>query len=242
MDFSKFMNDYPWLFGIIMILGGPIVAFYGKRFFPWVVSGIVAVTFLLGALVVCSLLGYMETTTGVGVSIAVSVIVCLLAGWFVMKTVWIAVGVLGLVGGFFLGSMIYTIFLAALGWNALWAMVTFSLVCAVGGGFLSFKYSKTVVLVMTSVIGSYAFMRGLSYFVGGFPSEAALFHSLEAKQPIENMNNFFWIYLALFVCGSIAAMIYQSRSNDDHEMLKNDKNYVDSDDHFAAVVKKINNK
>jgi hypothetical protein len=60
---------------------------------------------------------------------------------------------------------------------------------------------------------------------------------------MDNLTNYFWIYLALFVCGSIAGMIYQSRHNDtDHEMLKNDKNYVDSDDHFAAVVKKINNK
>jgi hypothetical protein len=178
MDFAKFMHDYPWLFGIIMILGGPIVAFYGKRFFPWVIAGIVSITFLLGALVVCSLLGFMETTTSLGVSIAVSVIVSILSGLFVMKTVWIAVGVLGLVGGFFLGSMIYTIFLAAFGYGALWAMITFSLVFAVGGGFLSFKYSKTVVLVMTSVIGSYAFMRGLSYFGGGFPSEAEIFHNL----------------------------------------------------------------
>lgn len=95
-----------------------------------------------------------------------------------MKTVWIAVGVLGLVGGFFLGSMIYTIVLAAFGYGALWAMITVSLAFAVGGGFLSFKYSKSVVLAMTSIIGSYAFMRGLSYFFGGFPSEAEIFHNL----------------------------------------------------------------
>jgi hypothetical protein len=136
------MTDYPWLFGIIMILGGPIVALYGRRFFPWVISGVVALSFLMGALVICSILGFMETTTGLAISIGGSLLVCLLAGWFVMKTVWIAVGILGLIGGFFLGTMIYTIFLAALGWGALWAMVTFSILCAMLGGWLSFKFSK----------------------------------------------------------------------------------------------------
>lgn len=185
MDFSKFIHDYPWLFGIIMILGGPIVAMYGRRFFPWVVAGVVAVTILLGALIMSSVLGFMESNTGLGVSIGVAILASLLAGWFVMKTVWIAVGILGLIGGFFLGSMAYTIFLAALPqFGALWAMITISIICAVLGGFLSFKYSKTVVLVMTSVVGSYAFMRGLSYFFGGFPSEALILHSLKEQEPI----------------------------------------------------------
>lgn len=155
-----------------MILGGPIVALYGRRFFPWVIAGIVSVSFLLGTLVFCSVLGFMETTVGLAVSIGVAIIFSGLSGWFVMKTVWIAVGILGLIGGFFMGTMIYTIFLAALGYGALWAMIAFSVFCAILGGFLSFKFSKQVVLFFTSLIGSYAFMRGFSYFLGGFPSEA----------------------------------------------------------------------
>ena len=54
--------------------------------------------------------------------------------------------------------MIYTTVLAFLNWNALWAMILFSLICAVLGGYLYFNHSKAVVLVMTSVIGAYAFM------------------------------------------------------------------------------------
>ena len=104
MNFSQIMHDYPWLFGIIMIVGGPICAFFGRRFFPWVISGIVAVTLLLGTLIVCSVLGFMETTIGLGVSIGVAAILAVLSVWLVFKTVWIAVGILGLIGGFFIGS------------------------------------------------------------------------------------------------------------------------------------------
>ncbi len=100
-----------------MILGGPIVGLYGRRFFPWVIAGIVSVNLLLGTLVFCSVVGFMESTISLCISIAVSFIVSGLGGWFVMKTVWIAVGILGIIGGFFMGSMIFTIFLAALGFG-----------------------------------------------------------------------------------------------------------------------------
>jgi hypothetical protein len=111
------MHNYPWLVGILLIVGGPIVALYGRRFFPWVIAGIVSLNVLLGTLVFCSVVGFMESTITLSISIGVSFIVSGLAGWFVMKTVWIAVGILGIIGGFFMGSMIFTIFLAALGFG-----------------------------------------------------------------------------------------------------------------------------
>lgn len=125
-----------------MILGGPVIALYGRRFFPWVIAGIVSISFLLGFLVFCSVAGFMETNVGMSISIGGSFLVSGLSGWFVMQTVWIAVGILGLIGGFFLGTMVYSVFLVSLGWGALWAMMTLSLIFAILGGLLSFRFSK----------------------------------------------------------------------------------------------------
>jgi hypothetical protein len=191
-----------------MIVGGPVTSLYGRRFFPWVIAGIVAVTLLLSTLVVCDVLGFTQTMTAFAISITIATMISGLAGWFVMKTVWIAVGILGLIGGFFTGSMVYTIFLAAFSSGHLWIMMTFSCLSALVGGFLSFKFSKQVVLVSTSLIGSYAFMKGLTYFFGGFPGEATIYQSLKQQTPIEGLTNAFWIYLALFVSGCVAGMIY----------------------------------
>ena len=99
-NFAKFMHDHPWIFGLIMIIGGPIVALSGQRFFPYVISGIVSFSLLLGILIFCSMIGIMETTVGLCISIGVALVSALLSGWLVMKTVWIAIGILGLVGGF----------------------------------------------------------------------------------------------------------------------------------------------
>jgi len=142
MNFNQFMHDYPWAIGIIMILGGPIVALYGRRFFPWVIAGIVSLTFLIGTLLFCSIIGLFNTYGGLAGSIGAALVIGLLSGWFIMKTVWISVGILGLIGGFFMGTMIYTIVLAAFHTGALWAMITFSILCSIIGGFLSFKFSK----------------------------------------------------------------------------------------------------
>ena len=207
MNLSKFIQDDPWVFGVIMILGGPFVLLFGRKFFPWVTAGVVSLFLLLGSLVFCGLVGFMNTNVGLACSIAGSIAVGALAGWFVMKTVWIAVGILGVIGGFFLGSMIYGILLVLFKWEALWAMIGLCVLCAVTGGFLSFKFSKQVVLICTCLIGSYSFMRGWTYFFGGFPAEGDIFHSLKTQTPIA-VTQTFWIYLSLFVVGFLTGMYY----------------------------------
>jgi hypothetical protein len=84
-------------------------------------------------------------------------------------------------------------------------------------------------------------MRGWSYFLGGYPSETEIMSNLNKGQP-PAMTNTFWIYLSLFVVGFLTGIYYQSRNNDEHEMLKNDKNYMASDDNFNKVVSDIKKK
>lgn len=90
-------------------------------------------------------------------------------------------------------------------------MLGFCLLCAIISGFLSFKFPKAIVLFFTSVIGSYSFVRGCSYFLGGFPNEAVIFESLTEKKEIPGLTEAFWIYLFLFAIGSIAGIFYQVR-------------------------------
>ena len=45
--------------------------------------------------------------------------------------------------------------------------------------------------------------------------------------------------MSIFVLGFGAGMYYQTRNSDEHEMLKNDANYKNSDDNFKKVVDKV---
>ena len=40
-----------------------------------------------------------------------------LSGWFVIKTVWVAIGLLGVIGGLFVGEIVYALFIFELGWH-----------------------------------------------------------------------------------------------------------------------------
>ncbi len=45
---------------------------------------------------------------------------------------------------------------------------------------MAFKFPQGVTELSTAGIGSYAFMRGVSNFGGGYPSESELIESLQA--------------------------------------------------------------
>jgi hypothetical protein len=117
MNLSKFINDYPWVLGIIMIVGGPFVALFGRRYFPWVTAGIVSFTCLLTCLIFCEIIGLMAKPLWITASVIFSLSMAALSGWFVIKTVWVAIGLLGVIGGLFVGEILYAFFIFELGWH-----------------------------------------------------------------------------------------------------------------------------
>jgi len=166
------LQDYPWTFAVIFIIGGPIVALKGKPLFRWVVTSIAFVFGTLIMIIIFSLTTWMNTTGGLAGCILGALAVGSLVGYLVYRLIWLGVGVLGVVGGYFLGTLIYSFALALMGWSSLWAMVLITITCSVAGGYLAFKFPQSITVISTSGIGSYAFMRGWSYFFKGYPSES----------------------------------------------------------------------
>jgi len=81
--------------------------------------------------------------------------------------------VFGLIGGYFVGLLVYSICLAC-GWNSVWGLMVLTILFALAGLILTFKYKDELVMELSSAIGSYLFMRGWSYMFGGYPSESVL--------------------------------------------------------------------
>ena len=160
-----------------MIVGGPFVAFFGKRYFSWIIAGIVVVSFHLAVLGFCSVAGFMETNIGVAVSIGVALFIAILSGFFVYRIIRIGEIVLGFVGGFITGSLFYTIVLAVNQVGSVWAMLIVCMLFAVVGCWLAYKI-RSIILVYTSLVGSFSFVRGFSYFLGGYPSEITIMYRL----------------------------------------------------------------
>lgn len=66
-----------------------------------------------------------------------------------------------------LGFMITTTFTIG-NVYAYWAIIV---ACAIAMFLVAIKVEKTVVILLTAFIGSYAFIRGISLYAGHFPSE-----------------------------------------------------------------------
>lgn len=169
--FTKFLTDYPWVMGAIFILFGPIIGMVGKRFFPWIVAILASVLVLLGFLILFSVIGWMEETLGFWLSIVSAAILAGLTMYFTKKAIWFEVGLLGCIGGYFAGTVLYGIIVAACGYDELWFYIVIEAVCVILVGLLSCKWGQAVVIASTSFIGSYLFFRGWSYICGGWPTE-----------------------------------------------------------------------
>jgi len=141
LGFTQFIADHPAVLGVLFLIMGPIIALFGKRWFPNVVASIVFIFVSCGFMIMFSALECMETTPGLAGSIAGSLVLGILFAWFAKAHIWAAIGLLGLIGGWFLGEMIYLCILGVSDWQNLPGYLGISGGCVLIVGFCSFKYS-----------------------------------------------------------------------------------------------------
>jgi len=216
-DQLAWIEENPWLIGIIYIIAGPIIALFGLQWFPYVTSSLVAI-FVMGITVsLCLAFGWMANTTGTVVVLVVAVILGVVAGILIRRNIWIMVSLLGLVGGFFAGSLVFAIIYSFSGWSTVWGFWVISCVMAAIGCVISCYLGKPVVLLGTSLVGSYLFMRSWTlFFPGNYPSEAEI---LSGDFELENVG-IFWTFIGVFTVSFIGSVIFQvKRSHLVHQDL-----------------------
>lgn len=84
---------------------------------------------------------------------------------------------MGTVAGFLIGFVLYTFVFAQ------WFQHVGLLIGLVGlggliFGWLSWKFDKHIIVYLTAFFGSYALIRGISMFAGGFPNEVLLYQQI----------------------------------------------------------------
>jgi len=193
---STFIIAAKWIIAILFILTGPIIGMMGKRWFPWMVACMGGVCSTLAFLMVYTVAGWMSSAAGFWCLLLTGIGLGVLGGWLLKKAVWFEIGLLGVLGGFFLATFLYSFIVAASGWDSPAFYWTFASILMITCGLLSWKFARLVVMVCTSGIGAYLFSRGLGYLFGGWPSEAALMgKNLEFVQ----FGTAFWIYMSMMI-------------------------------------------
>lgn len=185
-DYSSFLERNPWVIALLFIIFGPIMNFKGRKFVPWVigiVSGGATFFVLVFFFNYVGLLDWYYYSDGNGTAAAVSTLVIIVASFLVgycMKTKLLMLGfmVLGGVAGFFVGGIFFNLVMVE--WaSSLWAFIGTLFFFILLGIILGYKLKDSVVIISTAFIGSYLFVRGISLFTGGYPSEKDLIKDLE---------------------------------------------------------------
>lgn len=107
-----------------------------------------------------------------------------------------------------IGFVLTAAFLVSNVW-AYWSIIAG---CAVACFYVSIKVEKTVIIIITSFIGAYAIIRGVSFYAGGFPSEMEL--RAELADGVIDWNNYdkkFFIYLGAILVTTIIGTVYQRK-------------------------------
>lgn len=209
-SFFKWIHKNSYLFGALLIIMGITVGVFGKKLFKPTICIIGTFAFLvISMLFVFSVFFNRDTETWVG---WVVFSVCLLLGCFVglvlAKLSKLGVAILAGWGGFLLGLILYNSFMYKLDSDKRIVFWIFNISMAIIAGILSIYLFSHAVIIATSIVGSYAFIRGISLYAGGFPDELDLIKMIEAGDS-DSIDGRFYGYMAGFFVASIICIIFQ---------------------------------
>jgi len=208
-----FLDEYSYIWGVLFIVGGIFLGFFGRKLFK---AAIFMVTSILVVFAILLLFytTFLSDTTEVWVGWTVlisSILIGLVAGFFMMKLERVGAAVLCGWGGFLIGIMLNEMVLYKAESQALfWSM---SIGCAIVAAVLSFFFYEHVLINMTAFAGAYMLIRGISFYAGGFPNEFTLADQLKAGDT-SAFTNWFYLYMVCILIVAVVCSIVQYKTND----------------------------
>ena len=206
----RFLSKYSFVFGAFLIVLGFVVAVFGKPLFKPTICLVGTLVFVIViCLFVFSLFFTRNTPNWAGwVVFSISLIIGGLIGLLLAKLSKLGVAVLAGWGGFCLGMILYASFLYKLDGDKQILYWVFNVSLGVVAGILSIFLFNHAVIIATCIVGNYAFIRGISFYAGGYPSEFELIQTLK-YDGWDGIDKRFYGYMAGFFVGTIICIVLQ---------------------------------
>jgi len=209
---AAFVHKYKDFWGAALILVGIFLAFFGNGFISVLFFMISTFATFCGAF---WLTFWVLDRAAIVPSEVVGWIIfgcCILLGGIVGYCFYkhrpLGLGLLAAVGGVALGFLLNISFLVQEEWLYYLVIVA----CAIVLGVITFFLQEAVIIIVTALVGSYAIIRGISFYAGGFPSEMELHDDIKAGTiDWESFPKVFYAYLGGIVLLTLASAFYQFR-------------------------------
>lgn len=205
--FFEFVNEYNWLFALILMAIGIPFCFFGRKLFSCLV-------FVVGILVTSSFImllfyaTFLKSDTAYWVTWVV--LVCSILGGIGVGFVLYKCQKLGAAfiagwGGFLGGLIINTTFMFTT--HQEWLFWCINIGCAITAALLAFCFYFPVVISVTSFAGAYMFIRGISLFwPDSYPNEFTLIQDLKSGA-ILHIEYWFYLYLGFMLVFTFLGMV-----------------------------------
>lgn len=207
LGFVNFLNSNVWLSGTLLIIFGLTIGLFGQKWFLPISGTFAGLCAFVAFMILASIFQWLNTTVGLIICGIFAIAAAVLAYWLLSRSK-IAVPFLCIGGGFMLGSIIEGLIIAISGWESMVFYLIVTAACMVVGGLVGCQRPDLVTKYLTACVGSYIFMRGWTYYLGGFPSEMEMYNMMANPDSVElDFTGLFWFYVALFA-GGIFAFVY----------------------------------
>ena len=196
------MDRYRFIFGGVFIAIGLFITLCGLRSIKptvFVLSSVVVTAALLFTTFMLFVTGDSMSDVWGWIILVVCIILGLGAGFLLTKTIKLGVGLMGGATGFAIGLLIDTMF--GVGSELWFWVICLSLAVAFFG--LTFVKSNETIILITAMIGSYVWVRGVATMIpDSYPNEITVVHKLADGYPVE-FPWAFWLYLGVMVASMV---------------------------------------
>ena len=190
----KFISRYEWFFGGVFIILGIILAFFGRTLFPYAMFIFGSFITSGGILLLCyvTYLQRDQKAYVIWFTFIMAVVCGLVMGYLCAKFERLGAAAITGWGGYicslFLNAAIHNQDSVILSWSI---TIGFVLLC----GISTLCYLNESIILSTSMVGSYFFIRGISFYANGFPNEYILIHKMRVENHGKIVENAFYGYL-----------------------------------------------
>jgi len=195
---SQFIDDNKIIFTVAGCLIGLLVAFLGlKLFLPTLfIAGFVSGFFIT----LLTFFGYIVTTDSrestKWILFVFALILGTLFGFLLIKANKFGIFIIGCWLGTIISLLLYNAILYKIHTDPAELVLLITLgVLGLGSGLLALKFYKHVIIIATSLGGSYGFVRALSLVIGYFPNELEVIKQIQLQEYDFSVNWQFYVYM-----------------------------------------------
>eukprot|EP01016_Furgasonia_blochmanni_P053142 TRINITY_DN854_c0_g1_i1.p1 TRINITY_DN854_c0_g1~~TRINITY_DN854_c0_g1_i1.p1 ORF type:complete len:501 (+),score=111.45 TRINITY_DN854_c0_g1_i1:62-1504(+) len=231
----QFVDDYKFIFALVGLVMGAFLCFFGTRAqhitiftFSFLIAFFLLMMILLWIFYAQTSVGVESSNLGKWVVCIVCIAVSAIAGVFAVKYMDLGFFSLGVALGYFGAGILYTPILSRINvGNPTTVFWVLFILLSIVGGFLTYKFKDLILMITTSCVGAYMFIRAVAALLGGFPNEFEIGNRLKNKE-MDGIPGSVYIYLFLMIVLALGSFYYQFRDKQARTALleEGDTNYA----------------